>query len=72
MQWLQHNIVWIGLVLAIIAIFFIIAHLTKNATIHEEKTYKPATGNEADRENPDQAVTLASKADPLSQQFKEK
>lgn len=35
MQWLQHNIVWIGLVLAIIAIFFIIARLTKDATIND-------------------------------------
>lgn len=41
MQWLQHNVVWIGLVLAIIAIFFIIAHLTKDATIHDGSEQNP-------------------------------
>ena len=41
MQWLQHNFVWIALVLAIIAIFFIIARVTRHATIHEKSGQYP-------------------------------
>lgn len=69
MQWLQHNVVWIGLVLAIIAIFFIIAHLTKGATIHDgsDQTPDPALEDEhplitpADKVVPGDEVTLKDK-----------
>lgn len=47
MQWLQHNLVWIALVLAIIVIFFIISRLTKNATIHDETTRHKTNKNSA-------------------------
>jgi len=58
MQWLQHNIVWIGLVLAIIAIFFIIARVTKDATINDGSDQSP--GPALKDENP--LITPADKA----------
>lgn len=68
MHWLQHNIIWIGLVLAIIGIFFIIARLTKDATIHEHATRPVPPVTQPENETPVVTKHPSPSAHPANQQ----